>query len=203
MRQSLFCRSLEKSRAATFWAIGRMGQRKFDFSLLLPLSFSPFCTYEPTSQIHPKEKTSMMEKSLQSTQKSSSLHKGGPSPFIRGKPVLSAHRVKSRFSVKSRNPNPSPTGKIKFGFLSLGRSGETRTRGLLLPKQARYQLRNTPAAEYSIPRLGRFVNRELPPGRRRGRPYPNSVSRVDSTPSSSLEGQTARAACFTSAGAFA
>ena len=23
------------------------------FSLLLPLSFSPFCTYEPTSQIHP------------------------------------------------------------------------------------------------------------------------------------------------------
>ena len=25
------------------------------------------------------------------------------------------------------------------------RSGETRTRGLLLPKQARYQLRNTPA----------------------------------------------------------
>ena len=114
-----------------------------------------------------------------------------------------AHRIKSRFSVKSRNPNPSPTGKIKFGFLSLGRSGETRTRGLLLPKQARYQLRNTPAAEYSIPRLGRFVNRELPPGRRRGRPYPNSVSRVDSTPSSSLEGQTARAACFTSAGAFA
>ena len=28
-------------------------------------------------------------------------------------------------------------------FLSY-RSGETRTRGLLLPKQARYQLRNTP-----------------------------------------------------------
>ena len=26
----------------------------------------------------------------------------------------------------------------------LNRSGETRTRGLLLPKQARYQLRNTP-----------------------------------------------------------
>ena len=24
------------------------------FSLLLLLSFSPFCTYEPTSQIHPK-----------------------------------------------------------------------------------------------------------------------------------------------------
>src|SRR5699024_2418645 len=27
-RPSLFCRSLEKSKAATFWAIGRMGQRK-------------------------------------------------------------------------------------------------------------------------------------------------------------------------------
>src|SRR5699024_4771734 len=87
--------------------------------------------------------------------------KGGLSPFLRGKPALSAHRVKSRFSVERRNPNPSPTGKIKFGFLSLGRSGETRTRGLLLPKQARYQLRNTPAVWYSIPRLGRFVNREL------------------------------------------
>ena len=72
--------------------------------------------------------------------------KSGPSPSLRGGPALSAHRVKSRFSVESRNPNPSPTGKIKFGFLSLGRSGETRTRGLLLPKQARYQLRNTPAA---------------------------------------------------------
>ena len=33
-RPSLFCRSLEKSKAATFWAIGRMGQRKFDFTLL-------------------------------------------------------------------------------------------------------------------------------------------------------------------------
>ena len=46
--------------------------------------------------------------------------KGGLSPFLRGKPALSAHRVKSRFSVERRNPNPSPTGKIKFGFLSLG-----------------------------------------------------------------------------------
>ena len=34
-----------------------MGQRKFDFSLLLLLSFSPFCTYEPTSQIHPNTLT--------------------------------------------------------------------------------------------------------------------------------------------------
>ena len=28
IRPSLFCRSLEKSRAATFWEIGRMEQRK-------------------------------------------------------------------------------------------------------------------------------------------------------------------------------
>src|SRR5699024_11804020 len=34
IRPSLFCRSLEKSRAATFWEIGRMEQRKFDFTLL-------------------------------------------------------------------------------------------------------------------------------------------------------------------------
>ena len=47
------------------------------------------------------------------------------------------------------------------------RSGETRTRGLLLPKQARYQLRNTPASggtaappEYSISFFARFVNTE-------------------------------------------
>ena len=47
------------------------------------------------------------------------------------------------------------------------RSGETRTRGLLLPKQARYQLRNTPTSggttappEYSISFFVRFVNTE-------------------------------------------
>ena len=47
------------------------------------------------------------------------------------------------------------------------RSGETRTRGLLLPKQARYQLRNTPASggtaappKYSISFFVRFVNTE-------------------------------------------
>jgi hypothetical protein len=47
------------------------------------------------------------------------------------------------------------------------RSGETRTRGLLLPKQARYQLRNTPTSggtaappEYSISFFARFVNTE-------------------------------------------
>ena len=47
------------------------------------------------------------------------------------------------------------------------RSGETRTRGLLLPKQARYQLRNTPTSggtaaplEYSISFFAWFVNTE-------------------------------------------
>ncbi len=51
------------------------------------------------------------------------------------------------------------------------RSGETRTRGLLLPKQARYQLRNTPASggtaappEYSISFFARFVNTESAAG---------------------------------------
>ena len=46
-----------------------------------------------------------------------------------------------------------------------GRSGETRTRGLLLPKQARYQLRNTPESggttappKYSISFFVQFVN---------------------------------------------
>jgi hypothetical protein len=73
------------------------------------------------------------------------------------KPLLS-------FPKKTNNPNPSPIGN-KFGLFLSGRSGETRTRGLLLPKQARYQLRNTPASggtaappEYSISFLERFVN---------------------------------------------
>ena len=51
---------------------------------------------------------------------------------------------------------------------SFYRSGETRTRGLLLPKQARYQLRNTPASggtaappKNSISFFCRFVNPEL------------------------------------------
>ena len=66
------------------------------------------------------------------------------------------------------------TGKIKTHVDSYRinvrlqyRSGETRTRGLLLPKQARYQLRNTPASggtdappEYSISFFVRFVNTE-------------------------------------------
>ena len=66
------------------------------------------------------------------------------------------------------------TGKIKMHVDSYRinvrlqyRSGETRTRGLLLPKQARYQLRNTPASggtaappKYSISFFVRFVNTE-------------------------------------------
>ena len=66
------------------------------------------------------------------------------------------------------------TGKIKMHVDSYRinvrlqyRSGETRTRGLLLPKQARYQLRNTPAfggtaapPKYSISFFVRFVNTE-------------------------------------------
>jgi hypothetical protein len=70
------------------------------------------------------------------------------------------------FPKKTKNPTPSPIGN-KFGLFLSGRSGETRTRGLLLPKQARYQLRNTPASggtaappEYSISFFARFVNTE-------------------------------------------
>ena len=33
-------------------------------------------------------------------------------------PLFFVYRIKSRFSVQRRNPNPSPTWKIKFGFLS-------------------------------------------------------------------------------------
>ena len=58
-------------------------------------------------------------------------------------PPFFVYRIKSRFSVKRRNPNPSPTWKIKFGFLSFGPSDRIRTCGILLPKQARYQLRYT------------------------------------------------------------
>ncbi len=70
------------------------------------------------------------------------------------------------FPKKTKNPTPSPIGN-KFGLFLSGRSGETRTRGLLLPKQARYQLRNTPTSggtaappEYSISFFVRFVNME-------------------------------------------
>ena len=43
----------------------------------------------------------------------------------------------------------SPFPALYRGFYP-GRSGETRTRGLLLPKQARYQLRYTRLLSYSI-----------------------------------------------------
>ena len=46
------------------------------------------------------------------------------------------------------NPNPSPTWRTAFGLSSIGPSGETRTPGILLPKQARYQLRYTPKSVY-------------------------------------------------------
>lgn len=66
-----------------------------------------------------------------------------------------------RFPKKINNPNPSPIGN-KFGLFLSGRSGETRTRGLLLPKQARYQLRNTPEKYYySILFFAAFVNPEV------------------------------------------
>ena len=58
-------------------------------------------------------------------------------------PPFFVYRIKSRFSVKRRNPNPSPTWKIKFGFLSFGPSGGSRTHGLMDPNHARYQLRYT------------------------------------------------------------
>ena len=120
-----------------------------------------------------------------------------------GKPPEKAVFLPKVVGVRGLEPRASCSQSRRATNCATPRYKIVELPGRFLPKQARYQLRNTPAAKYSIPRLGRFVNRELPPGRRRGRPYPNSVSRVDSTPSSSLEGQTARAACFTSAGAFA
>ena len=71
-------------------------------------------------------------------------------------PPFFVYRIKSRFSVKRRNPNPSPTWKIKFGFLSFGPSDRIRTCGILLPKQARYQLRYTRLFSCFI-RLGVFT----------------------------------------------
>ena len=43
-----------------------------------------------------------------------------------------------------KNPNASPTLKRGFGLSSFGRSEGIRTPDILLPKQARYQLRYTP-----------------------------------------------------------
>ena len=46
------------------------------------------------------------------------------------------------------NPNTSPTWKIAFGLSLLGPSGETRTRGILVPNQAPYQLGHTRILSY-------------------------------------------------------
>ena len=43
-----------------------------------------------------------------------------------------------------KNPNASPTLKRGLGLSSFGRSEGIRTPDILLPKQARYQLRYTP-----------------------------------------------------------
>ena len=43
----------------------------------------------------------------------------------------------SRSSVKRRNPNPSPTWKIKFGFLPFGPSDRVRTHRILRPNLLR------------------------------------------------------------------
>ena len=61
------------------------------------------------------------------------VRKGGLSLNQRGKPTFFVYRIKSRFSVERRNPNPSPTWKIRFGFLSFGPSDRIRTCGILLP----------------------------------------------------------------------
>lgn len=72
-------------------------------------------------------------------------------------PLFSVYRIKSRFSVKRRNPNPSPTWKIKFGFLSFGaarrqtngRDGQTAAPPALRPLQLpdeRLQFRAAPRA---------------------------------------------------------
>ena len=61
-------------------------------------------------------------------------------------PITHKRRTNQHFqSIYTTNKATiqSPFPALYRGFF-LYRSGETRTRGLLLPKQARYQLRNTP-----------------------------------------------------------
>src|SRR5699024_10852641 len=62
------------------------------FSLLLLLSFSPFCTYEPTSQIHPRRFTSPKQiqklAGLEPKENSSGKHKGRTSISKRGRRKL-------------------------------------------------------------------------------------------------------------------
>ena len=84
-------------------------------------------------------------------------------------PIAHKRRTNQHFqSIYTTNKATiqSPFPALYRGFF-LYRSGETRTRGLLLPKQARYQLRNTPTSggtaappEYSISFFARFVNTE-------------------------------------------
>ena len=71
-----------------------------------------------------------------------------PSHFCerqRPQPTLLTFSPQLQFSVRmtfcpNKKARQSSTNQRAFVY----RSGETRTRGLLLPKQARYQLRNTP-----------------------------------------------------------
>ena len=77
----------------------------------------------------------------------------------------------SKPAVILHNKTKTHADSHRINVRSHGRSGETRTRGLLLPKQARYQLRNTPASggtaippEYSISFFARFVNTESAAG---------------------------------------
>ena len=62
-----------------------------------------------------------------------------PHHFFTSRPPRSCHGSNLKTEEKRRKTALSGGFSIKDG-----RSGETRTRGLLLPKQARYQLRNTP-----------------------------------------------------------
>ena len=54
--------------------------------------------------------------------------------------------ILARFQDSENKESHDKTAFVNgLAWLFSYRSGETRTRGLLLPKQARYQLRNTPA----------------------------------------------------------
>ena len=61
----------------------------------------------------------------------------------RESPPCFTYGIKSRLSVKARNPNPSSNSEDKVR-ISFGPSGENRTHGLLNPIQARYQNCATP-----------------------------------------------------------
>ena len=55
------------------------------------------------------------------------------------------------FIFESRSIQTEKSRLRVSGFWTFGPSGETRTRGILLPKQARYQLRYTWIDLYSMP----------------------------------------------------